>query len=309
MIKVEMHGRLGNQLFQYATARMLQEQTKQELEFSFKKITNANTEGNIGWENSLKYFKVKPYKEFNGKKNIMDDMNWWNKMICYSYALSYRPLMKKMDKWYNYQIKWCPLLDRLGIRWLANGYYDFENINSKNFYLNGSFEAPQYFDKIKDLLNDEIQPKNEKLKKNIELYNMIEKNKSVCVSLRHFKLNGYEKNLYDVCDYQYYMKALEIMKEKLCNPLFVFFSDDMEWVRNTFALSKFNYVCETEDNPIWEKLRLMYSCDHFIIPNSTFAWWAQYLGRNKDKIVIGPSRWFNNNYNSPLIDDSWITLG
>ena len=46
MIKVETHGRLGNQLFQYAAARSLQLKTGQELLFSFREVINeADQEG------------------------------------------------------------------------------------------------------------------------------------------------------------------------------------------------------------------------------------------------------------------------
>ncbi|WGL39630.2 alpha-1,2-fucosyltransferase [Lactococcus cremoris] len=53
-----------------------------------------------------------------------------------------------------------------------------------------------------------------------------------------------------------------------------------------------DFMVEKEGNPVWEKLRLMSACKHYIIANSTFSWWCQFLSANPQKIVVGPKNWY-----------------
>lgn len=75
---------------------------------------------------------------------------------------------------------------------------------------------------------------------------------------------------------------------------FLFFSDDIEWCRVHFR----NILdCEfSEGRGDYEDLCRMSSCSHHIIANSTYSWWAAYLGKNPDRIVVSPSHkrgnWF-----------------
>jgi hypothetical protein len=108
----------------------------------------------------------------------------------------------------------------------------------------------------------------------------------------------------------YIMRAVDIIESKIENPTYFIFSDDVEWckenihlknmkiVDHSYAGEKFNYY-----------LQLMISCKHFIIPNSSFAWWSAWLNTNSDKIVIAPKNWFNVDIDtSDLIPDNWIRI-
>jgi hypothetical protein len=109
-------------------------------------------------------------------------------------------------------------------------------------------------------------------------------------------------------DINYFYRAVEYIKSKVENPVFIIFSDDVEWCKENFHIDAPTYY-ETSGNPIWEKIRLMSGCKHFIIHNSTFSWWAQHLSQNKDKIVIAPTKWMQRD-DQPIdiYEDGWVYL-
>ena len=50
-------------------------------------------------------------------------------------------------------------------------------------------------------------------------------------------------------------------------------------------------------------------CDHNIISNSTFSWWAAWLNKNPEKVIFGPKRWFGEGYKhfdtKDVLPSSW----
>lgn len=148
------------------------------------------------------------------------------------------------------------------------------------------------------------------LEKNRELYGIIKNNNSVCISIRRgdFISDKKIRKTHYVCDIDYFNKAINIMKLQIKNPVFILFSDDVEWARKNIKIQNCDIFSESGNDPVWEKLRMMYNCKHFILSNSSFSWWAQYLSENKNKIVISPRKWFKNDFNSKLIDDSFIKI-
>lgn len=304
MIQMEIHGRLGNQMFQYAGMRGLMEK------YGYKpmKINFSKGVYSRGFKNDLNNFNVIGYDEVE-----KIEISVFQKILLLIEKILERLLRKLFrNNFFNVQNllekKLLPILSKNGIFLLQQGYAEFKKSSSKNQICIGGFESAKYFDNIRDKILEEFTPKEKRLEKNLELYDIIDKNESVCVSIRRGDFLS-EKNVkaHYVCKPEYFKKAIDLIYTKIDNPIFVIFSDDIEWVKKNMKFQG-KVFFETGDDPVWEKLRLMYSCKHFVISNSTFSWWAQYLSRNKNKIVIAPSKWKNTYQNSDIYDDDWILI-
>jgi Glycosyl transferase family 11 len=99
------------------------------------------------------------------------------------------------------------------------------------------------------------------------------------------------------------------------NQKFMIFSDDIPYCKEllkNYVSGKYEF---SEGRTELEDLALMASCGHHIIANSTFSWWAAYLGHNPNRIVITPSKetWFGSQsgVKKPVVDllpDNWIQI-
>lgn len=312
MIYLEMYGRLGNQFFRYAAVRALQLRfyPNEEITINFQQVNNAAASDKTFY-NVLEDYCVAPYHIYSKTgKVIFNESNLIQKIICIPYYVGMRNIdTENMNGEIAYERKWVKRLCADGIYWFRQGNWKLEKTNQKNKFISGNFESPDYFNEYRDILLKEFTPIHEPLKKNKKLYEKITSTNSVCVSVRRgdFETNETFRGLHSVCHKDYFIRAIEKMKESVDSPVFFFFSDDVEWVKENIKTGCETY-CEDGTDPVWEKLRMMSLCKHFIISNSTFSWWAQYLSTNVNKIVISPSRWFNNDFDCPLICDDFIKI-
>lgn len=305
MIDIILNGRLGNQLFMYAMARKLQ------IQYNKKDIyinTSLLEENNC--QNSLLSYEINRNVKFYNKKlrtrnnsfhgSIFQHLNFMKYFketgnMNFSEIVSYED---KMERGYKSR----------GMFICRDRYKEYKDISNKRCIIAyGYFQSPKYFDDIRELLVKELTPKNKILEKNREIHKDICTSNSVCVSVRlgdDFLTN----DIYNVCTLDYYKSAIQYLKQELENPKFFIFSDKPELLKEKFKGLDIDMVFESGNDPDYEKLRIMSACKHFILSNSSFSWWCQYLSNYKEKRVVAPSRWYNGDVPCDIYMDSWYLI-
>lgn len=108
-----------------------------------------------------------------------------------------------------------------------------------------------------------------------------------------------EETYPNLCKTDYYQRATDTFPK---DTKFIVFSDDIEWCK-TFAPFQGDNFSFSEGKSEVHDLNMMASCKNNIIANSTFSWWAAYLNKHEDKIVICPEK--KNWYSGLSLLDSW----
>ncbi len=173
--------------------------------------------------------------------------------------------------------------------------YNGELLKMEFGYIEGFHCSYKYAQIIREeLLNDFCFPKqrDDRLSEFEDAF--IQKNMvGVHVRRGDFLNPKYSRELGQICTKEYYLKAINFIKERCTNPVFCFFSNDMEWVKNNIKEEDALYMESSmfQEYYDWYDMYLMSLCKHNIIPNSTFGWWGAWLNQNPQKIVVAPKKW------------------
>lgn len=310
MIYIDMNGRCGNQMFQYAFARklsMLNGNMPITIDFFHVERWRKKT-GFQDYCNQLKFFSIQPFSETVERGDTLTDYGSRKQILLRKLYSNVRAVSKRSGC-SVFSDFWQSLLQMNGVYRDDEYKIKLRRCNSENIFIKGYFEDPSYFDDIHDLLIKEFTPVYAPKEKNRGLYNIIENQESVCVSFRVWsEVSNSERASRDVCTTEYYQTAIQKINELHPNAVYIVFSNDISWVRDNIEFPTDVYFEDGTDE-IWEKMRMMYSCKHFIMSTSTFCWWAQYLCRNPTKIVISPDHWTNNeNQPNKLMMEDWIKI-
>lgn len=289
MIILRLMGGLGNQMFQYAYARMLQELYDEVLIIDISNYKYDNLRNfSLNNLNICRKIRIVDYYE----DNLIDSSFKLRNIII-------NALLKKE----YFGDFYCTLRSFMGMYYFPGLTYQiFKKSIFNNKYISGYFQSEKYFEPIKNIIKNELKIKVPINIANLELLNSIKNSNSVCIHIRRGDYLQYKSIL--VCDEKYYLKGMEVINKEIKEAKYFVFSDDIQWIKENYTF-KYPITFIENNNPDYEELRLMYTCKHFIISNSSFSWWAQYLSENDEKIVVGPDHWYADGRKTDIYLDSW----
>ena len=153
-------------------------------------------------------------------------------------------------------------------------------------------------------------PRKEVIERRIE---KIKNSQSVGLHIRRsdYIINESVLNYHGVCPPSYYFSGLEKIKEKTKNLELFVFSDDIAWCKQNLIFDlPCTYIDHNTGEKSFEDMRLMSLCKHNIIANSSFSWWGAWLNANPSKIVVAPTKWFNDlaNQSQDIYPPNWIKI-
>lgn len=286
MIIVKIIGGLGNQMFQYAYAKSLQERGN-NVKIDLSAFETYILHG--GYQ--LDKYNIDLECTINEENNIYYQNSLLNKVL------------KKLKFYKDKTIQEQSLL------------YDKSLLNVKDDnYINGYFQSEKYFKNIRDSLIEQFT-----IKQGVSDYTnkikaaILDSKNSCSIHIRRGDfINSINLNVHGACDLKYYIKAVNIVESKFKSIKYFIFSDDITWCKENLKLDNVVYVDSEEKRLPHEDIYLMSLCNHNIIANSSFSWWGAWLNKCKEKIVIAPDKWFEDeellSQSYDIVPNSWIKL-
>jgi hypothetical protein len=272
MIIVRLKGGLGNQMFQYAAGRSLAERTRTVLKLDLELLLDRSPDTPHTFRDyQLDMFAISPR----------------------------RAAREEVDRFLGRGEQRRSMRDRLGRRLFPVVSFtephfhfagQFETLPA-NTYLDGYWQSPRYFERHAAIIRAEFGFRKPPSPDLAPIDAAICQSTSVGVHVRRGDYVGNPAHL--LCGLSYFESAMNLVRASLGTPHFFIFSDDPEWCLAHLSRPD-STVIRGEGRPRTAEydFRLLSRCRHFIVSNSTFAWWAAWLGAGPDAMVIAPTRWF-----------------
>ncbi len=299
MIVVQLIGGIGNQMFQYACGRHLAHLNNSELLLDLSFLQN----------------RVPLGKDFVFRDYDLDIFNIQARIATQNDIPLY-PATWKINS-IPHRLYHFVQITRKGFKFVLdrrlNSYkqilYNKKILEKRgNIYLAGYWASPKYFEAIQAMIKSDFSFRKKISDNCLNLLQQINSANSVCINVRRKEFLTIKAMGFHGIDY--IQRAVNKIEQEVINPAFFIFSDDLDWCRQNIVLDHPTVFVGQEcyGEKFRDYLELMMSCKHFIIPNSSFAWWAAWLSDSRNKIVITPQNYFAGYDTRDLIPGNWLRV-
>lgn len=266
MIIIRLRSGLGNQMFQYAFFKQMQQWHGPE-----KVKLDIST---YHWKahNGLELHRV---FDIDLQKDSVPD----------SVSLSYADVGYKLHHRILRRLR--GIKHRSYVNWKNIQFEEYKNLD--DIYIEGYWNNEIYFAGVKEEIRKAYRfTKIELTNYQTRILNEIESGESVSVHVRRGDYKKYPK-AFPMCSPDYYRKAVELLSKEGKNLKCFVFSDDLPWCKKELQfLPDVVFVENPVRDHAYKDMMLMSRCKHNIIANSTFSWWAAWLNNYPAKKVIYP---------------------
>jgi hypothetical protein len=204
-------------------------------------------------------------------------------------------------------IGWCTLVERkrsFEPRVLAR--------RDSTLYLDGYWQSQQYFvdnrDEIRKLF---ALPRSHAALQSLPTLSAAATEGVVCINVR--RTDFVQSVEHDCLPVDYHLRALQKIEAEVGKRLQPYvFSDDIRWCRANLSFLHDPVFIQFHPglHASAAYLECMRQFQYFVIPNSTFAWWAAWLADEANKIVVAPSRWSGSLAPKAvdIVPPDWLTM-
>lgn len=288
---VRLKGGLGNQMFQYAFAKLLEHTFREEVKLDFSAYSSLMDDP-IRQPRLLKYKLSLPIATRSEVNNICLFPHFGN----------------SQSNFYRFQILLEKIFNRNYLFEKKRNPLDLNAIGKYSFY-DGYWQACEYIDVVSHIIKNDFVPNVPISDKTFQFIELLLSHPTTFVGIRRGDFLD-EREHYGTISNEYYLNAMDLIASKYPNTNFLIFTNDVEWCKDNMNFA--NYHVEYREKYMqvddFEELMIMRSCQNAIISNSTFNWWGAYLIDNPEKIVVCPETWFTDDKPIDIIPNSWIKM-
>ncbi len=167
-------------------------------------------------------------------------------------------------------------------------------------FFSGYWQSPYYFNDYTVILKEDLSFRKECTSPVRNWLQEIRKKPSAAIHVRR-------QDFWSTLDISYYRKAIKYLRG-VCGELELYLFTDYPgwWPIQDAEIGKVRVVAGNDLSDA-DTFQIMCACDHFVIANSSYSWWAAWLGKNCFKQVVAPSQdiWFKAN---DILLSNWIII-